>query len=268
MSACFSSLENFEKRIESLMSSNVNFAKKSAFFVSRLVLISSFRVAFFISRLWKDFWLLRCQFNWTYWELFLALINLVLGRSLYLQSILKIGSYFDESEHLISSFCAAFFVSRLWKDFWLLRCQFNWTYWELFLALINLVLGRSLYLQSILKIGSYFDESEHLISSFCAAFFVSRLWKDFWLLQRQFNWTYWELFLALINLILGRSLYLSSIFKIGSCFDESEHLYPLLAIYIQNGMKTIKFVWKSISKFSSFSFAPPRFNRFCLRCSP
>ena len=144
MSACFSSLENFEKRIESLMSSNVNFAKKSAFFVSRLVLISSFRAAFFVSRLWKDFWLLRCQFNWTYWELFLALINL----------------------------------------------------------------------------------------------------------------------------ILGRSLYLSSIFKIGSCFDESEHLYPLLAIYIQNGMKTIKFVWKSISKFSSFSFAPPRFNRFCLRCSP
>ena len=206
MSACFSSLENFEKRIESLMSSNVNFAKKSAFFVSRLVLISSFRAAFFVSRLWKDFWLLRCQFNWTYWELFLALINLILGRSLYLQSILKIGSYFDESEHLISSFCAAFFVSRLWKDFWLLRCQFNWTYWELFLALINL--------------------------------------------------------------ILGRSSYLSSIFKIGSCFDESEHLYPLLAIYIQNGMKTIKFVWKSISKFSSFSFAPPRFNRFCLRCSP
>ena len=59
MSACFSSLGNFEERIESLMSSHVYFAKKSTFFFSRLVLISSFCAAFFGSRLWKYF----CQFD-------------------------------------------------------------------------------------------------------------------------------------------------------------------------------------------------------------
>ena len=55
MSACFSSLGNFEERIESLMSSHVYFAKKSTFFFSRLVLISSFCAAFFGSRLCKVF---------------------------------------------------------------------------------------------------------------------------------------------------------------------------------------------------------------------
>ena len=55
MSASFSSLGNFEERIESLMSSNVCFAKKSEFFFRRLVLISSFCAALFESRLWKDF---------------------------------------------------------------------------------------------------------------------------------------------------------------------------------------------------------------------
>ena len=55
MSASFSSLGNFEERIESLMSSNVYFAKKSEFFFCRLVLITSFYVALFGSRLWKDF---------------------------------------------------------------------------------------------------------------------------------------------------------------------------------------------------------------------
>ena len=45
------------------------------------------------------------------------------------------------------------------------------------------------------------------------------------------NFKTWELFLALINLILRWSVYLSSIFKIGSCSDECEHLYPLLGIF-------------------------------------
>ena len=55
MSACFSSLENFEKQIESLKLSHVYFAKKSAFFFSTLVLISSFCADFFRSGLWNDF---------------------------------------------------------------------------------------------------------------------------------------------------------------------------------------------------------------------
>ena len=55
MSTCFSSLGNFEERVESLMSSHVYFAQKSTFFFSRLVLISSFCAAFFESRLGKFF---------------------------------------------------------------------------------------------------------------------------------------------------------------------------------------------------------------------
>ena len=94
MSACFSSLGNFEERIESLMSSHVYFAKKSTFFFSRLVLISSFCAAFFGSRLWKVFWLLRCHLTkLKNWELFLSLISLILGWPLYLPSILKIESF-------------------------------------------------------------------------------------------------------------------------------------------------------------------------------
>ena len=35
----------------------------------------------------------------------------------------------------------------------------------------------------------------------------------------------------MINLIIGWCLYFSSIFKVGSCSDESLHLYPLLGIF-------------------------------------
>ena len=61
----------------------------------------------------------------------------------------------------------------------------------------------------------------------------SRLWKIFltpsmliWL-----NLKASELFLALINLILECSLYFWSIIKIGSCSDESGHLYPLIGTF-------------------------------------
>ena len=39
MSGCFTSLGNLEEQIEALKSSRVYFAKKSVFFLSRLVLI-------------------------------------------------------------------------------------------------------------------------------------------------------------------------------------------------------------------------------------
>ena len=69
-----------------------------------------------------------------------------------------------------------------------------------------------------------------ILISFCAAFFGSSLWKDFidinWL-----NLKTWKLFLAFINVKLGWSLYLSRIFKIGPCSDESWHFYPLLGIF-------------------------------------
>ena len=97
MSACFSSLGNFE----SLMSSHVYFVKKSTFFFSRLVLISSFCAVFFGSRLWKAFLTSSMSIwrNLKTLELLLVLINLILGRSLYLSSIFKIGSCSDECGH-------------------------------------------------------------------------------------------------------------------------------------------------------------------------
>ena len=72
-----------------------------------------------------------------------------------------------------------------------------------------------------------------LVSSFCGAFLGSGFWKGFltFLILIRLNLKTWEIFLALINLILGWSLYLPSIFKIGSCSDECGHLYPLLVIF-------------------------------------
>ena len=107
MSACFSSLGNFEERIESLMSSHVYFAKKSTFFFSRLVLISSFCAAFFGSRLWKVFLTSSMSIWWNLktLELFLVLIYLILRWSLYLSSIFKTGSCSDECGHLYPLLC-------------------------------------------------------------------------------------------------------------------------------------------------------------------
>ena len=82
----------------------------------------------------------------------------------------------------------------------------------------------------ILQKGLHFSLVDWLFtSSFCAAFFGSKPWKDFMSIWQ--NLKTWELFLALINLILAWSLYLSSIYEIGSCSDECGHLYPLLAIF-------------------------------------
>ena len=101
LSACLSLLGNFEEQIESLMSSHVYLAKKSTFFFSRLVLISYFCAAFFESRLCKVFLtsLLSISRNLKTWELFLALISLILGWSLYFSSIFKIGSCSYECGH-------------------------------------------------------------------------------------------------------------------------------------------------------------------------
>ena len=81
MFASFSSLGNFEERIESLMLSHLYFAKKTTFFFSRLVLISSFCVASFRLILWKDFLTssISIWLNLKTWELFLAVINLYLA---------------------------------------------------------------------------------------------------------------------------------------------------------------------------------------------
>ena len=103
MSACFSSMGNFEERIESLMISHVHFVKNTTFFFSRFVLISSFCGAFFGSRFWKVFLtsLILIWQNLKTWELLLALINLILGLSLYLPIIVKTGSCSHECGHYI-----------------------------------------------------------------------------------------------------------------------------------------------------------------------
>lgn len=71
------------------------------------------------------------------------------------------------------------------------------------------------------------------ISSFCEIFFGSRFWYIFltssmliWL-----NLKIWKLLSAFINLILKRSHNISIIFSIGSCSNESGHLYPWLGIF-------------------------------------
>ena len=81
------------------MSTHVYFAKKTIFFFSRLVLTSPFYAAFSGQDFGKFFWLLWCQFDENL-ELFLALINLIHGWSLYLSSIFEIGSCFDECGNL------------------------------------------------------------------------------------------------------------------------------------------------------------------------
>ena len=102
MSTYFSSLGHFEERIEPLISSRVHLAKKSTFFLSRLVLLLSFWKAFFGSRFWYDFLTssMLVSVKLKSWDLFLALISFMLGWPLKLSIIYKIGSSSDESEHL------------------------------------------------------------------------------------------------------------------------------------------------------------------------
>ena len=109
-------------------------------------------------------------------------------------------------------------------------CRYDVCHWEILKNRLNHWCHHMYILQ---KKSTFFCSRLVLISSFCAAFFRSKLQKDFltssvsiWLKLKT-----WELFLALINVILGWSLYLSSVFRIGSCSDESGHLYPFLGIF-------------------------------------
>ena len=111
--------------------------------------------------------------------------------------------------------------------------------------------------------------------SFCAAFFGSRLWKVFLTSSMSIwrNLKTSELFLALVNLILGWSLYSSSIFKIGSCSDECGHLYPLFGIFktamlIKYSLNFLA-IWSSLEIISSSStkLILECFVTFCLKSS-
>ena len=81
------------------------------------------------------------------------------------------------------------------------------------------------------KNSTFFFSRLVLISFFCVAFFGSRLWKVFLTSSMSIWWNLKTWRVILINLILRWSLYLSSIFKIWSCSDEWEHLYPLFGIF-------------------------------------
>ena len=70
--------------------------------------------------------------------------------------------------------------------------------------------------------------------------------------------------LALINFILGWSVYLSGICRIGSCSDESGHLYPLLGIF-RIGI-LIKYSLNFLAIWSSREITWSSLSNLILRC--
>ena len=74
----------------------------------------------------------------------------------------------------------------------------------------------------------------------------------------------WELFLALISFILGWSVYLSGICRIGSCSDESGHLYPLLEIF-RTGI-LIKYSVNLLAIWSSREITWSSLSKLIFRC--